>query len=236
MATMVFKTLRVGFPKANVVVYLNDLDDASENTLLQECGRTMSIARETHTIHHEWIERLVLTEDEPFYLVDSDTIFYSSFERFDFTASIMAGRRIPEWRDSFSGCITRARLHTSLLYIDPVKVRQSIFEYHAKIADTIFTPKSNLIYPLVVPFKGNPFFYDTCSLLYHAIGGTAFTDEHKEKYCHFDFGSIPDVILPRLPKEEALQLERARKAIIADPSVGIGAFRSQDEFYLNHPV
>lgn len=236
MATLVFKSLRVGFPNANVTVYLNNLDRNAESDLLDECGKVQALAKPVKTIHHEWIQGLIGESVDPFFILDTDVIFYSNFERFDLSGCALAGWRIPEWNDSFSGCITRARLHTSLLYIDPVRVRALVKAYESKIADTPFTPKVNLIHPLTLPFKNRPYFYDTCSLLYHSIGGRSFTDEQKESFCHMNFGTIQDIVLPRLSKEEATQIDTARNVILSNNSWGKGSWRYQEDFYSRHPV
>lgn len=235
--TLVFDSLRVGFPTANVHVDFNDLQgkDYELHTLEACCEKVGATFNHCTTIHHEWLQKLIFREQEPFWIVDTDVIFYSTVERWRLD-SHLAGWRIPEWNDDFSGCITRARLHTSLLYIDPAKVRSAAIAYERKIANTVFTPKVNLIFPLVVPMKGKPYFYDTCSLLYHAIGGQAFTDEQKDAYFHFHFGTISDIVLPRLSDEESSKMEQARNCVISNPSFGRGVWRMAEQYYANHPV
>jgi hypothetical protein len=204
--------------------------------MVTTCANTVDATVEyVDTIHHKWIEVLVQTQNESFFILDTDVILYQNFERFSFTGPL-AGWRIPEWRDEFSGCITRARLHTSLLYIDPEKTRKLIQIYESSIADTEFTPKVNLFYPLVIPYKYSPMFYDTGSLLYHTVGGQPFSDEQKSAYFHFNFGTIPDVVLPRLPAHESLGMIEARKRIMADPELGRDVWREQEEFYASKPV
>jgi hypothetical protein len=233
--TLVFKTLRVGFPAADVTVYLNNLDVASAGEVSSWAKGIDAYAMEVNTIHHKWIEGLIEQNREPFWIVDTDCIFFGKVEDWTFDAPL-AGWRIPEWNDAFSGCITRARLHTSLLYLDPVKIKAAVREYESKIADTPFTPKVNLIHPLVIPFKNKSYFYDTCSLLYHAIGGVAFTDEQKEAYAHLNFGTIQDIVLPRLPKEEATRIDTARNVILSNNSWAKGSWRFQEQYYSQHPV
>jgi hypothetical protein len=155
-------------------------------------------------------------------------IFYQNFEPFNFSMH-MAGVRIPEWVDEFSNCITRPRLHTSLLYIDPVKVRGLIAAYHDQIPKTPFTPGVNLFHPLVVPLKGKRYFYDTCSLLFNAIGGQSFEPKHKNTFFHFQFGTISDVVLKRLT--DGNQQWKERTAILHNPTLGIGRWRDYDRYY-----
>lgn len=233
--TLVFKTLRVGFPTALVGVFINHMAPELNSVIRKECEAIGASCSDAETIHHEWILYLTQIEEEPFFICDTDVIFYENFERFKFDGPL-AGYRVPEWNDAFSGAITRARLHTSLLYINPMKVSVLVKEYLDKIADTPFTPKVNLINPLVIPFKSKPYFYDTCSLLYHAIGGQSFTDEQKDAYCHINFGTIPDLVLPRLPKDKAEKIQARRDLLLSYPDLGRGEWLNQDEYYLNHPV
>lgn len=232
---LVFRTIRVGFPTANIKVYLNPMSAGEAATVKAACVGVGAQTDQVDTIHHEWIAKLVTIEDEPFFLCDTDIIFYSDFERFRFTGPL-AGWRIPEWSDAFSGAVARARLHTSLLYINPVMVRERIEAYESGIANSPFTPKANLFYPLVVPFKKRSYFYDTCAMLYHAIGGESFTDEQVEAYFHFHFGSIPDFVIPRLPAVNQESMLKERQLILDNPALGRGKWREQMEYLQSHPV
>lgn len=229
---LVFKTLHIGFPTARVFVWGNQLPKYALDAIqpLAE-AHPCELCSNEPTIHHRWIERLLASRDEPFFILDTDVIFYRNFEQFipELKDAALAGFRIPQWKDEFSGCITRARLHTSLLYMDPMAIRKMVSGYEAGIADTVFTPKANLIHPLVVPFGGHPYFYDTCSLLYHAIGGMAFTEQMKQAYAHLNFGTIPDVVLPRLTGGDVMA--KARLEILDNLALGYGSHRAQMEYY-----
>ena len=86
--------------------------------MVTTCANTVdATVQYVDTIHHKWIEKLVQEQNEPFFILDTDVIFHDNFEQFEFVVSL-AGWLIPEWRDEFSGCITRARLLTSLLYFE----------------------------------------------------------------------------------------------------------------------
>lgn len=198
MTTLVFDSLRTGFPNAEVTVHLNgdvlkNCPDAAKAAEAVGC----KVIEKSATIHHEWIEGLVNKETEPFYLLDTDVIFYNSIEHWRFDGPL-AGWRIPEWQDEFAGAVTRARLHTSLLYVDPQAVRQKLEEFQSVCPQTPFTPLANPYHPIVLPVNGRMYFYDTCSILYHSVGGQAFTDQQLDSYFHFFFGCIPDLVLPRL--------------------------------------
>lgn len=225
---LVFKTLRTGFPTANVVVYLNG--DVPESVITLAKSVNCTCIPINQTIHHKWIENLVNSELEPFFILDTDVIFYKSFEQFSFDGPL-AGWRVPEWNDDFSKAITHSRLHTSLLYIDPVKVRSAIEAWKSSFPNTDFTPKANLFYPLCTALNGKRYFNDTCSFLYHAIGGQAFSDRQLDCYSHFNFGTISDIVFFYLDQSQASNLSEAREKILANPELGRGIWRQQLEYY-----
>lgn len=227
---LVFKTLRIGFPTASVTVFLNGDVPESVKTIAGSVGCSCTAIT---TIHHRWIELLVSEQQEPFFILDTDVIFYESFEKFSFDGPL-AGWRIPEWDDGFSKSITRSRLHTSLLYIDPVKVRSEIERWVHSFPNTDFTPKANLFYPLCASLNGRRYFNDTCSLLYHAIGGQEFSDKHLNSYFHFNFGTISDVILFYIEPKQAEEWRQYRSKILANPELGRGGWRHQIEYYASH--
>ncbi len=227
---LVFQSIRVGFPTASIEVYGNGLEKYAADQVQSECDKIVGATFKNidATIHHLWIEQLCATENEPFILCDCDQIFYKSVEEWSFNTAL-AGWRIPEWEDEFTKCCTRARLHTSLLFIDPVKLRRAIEYYKAQFPITPFNPIANLFYPLCVPMKKHTFFYDTMAMAYHAVGGTAFTDEQLNSYFHFSFGSIPDVVLPHLSNGYDMGLERDR--ILKNPALGYGRWREAMEYF-----
>lgn len=227
MAQMVFRTLRVGFPSARATVHLNNLSGEIEESIKVLAFEQDCVMVSTDTVHHKWVEDLCNRLDEPFWIVDCDIIFYGSMEQFEFK-EVLTGWRVPQWNDEFSGCITRARLHTSLLRIDPVALRNKVKQFFSSVPDTVFTPKVNLFYPLIVPFKGKKYFSDTCSLLYHAIGGEAFQPRHKDNFFHFGFGTIEDIVLPRL--SNGISMAESRNRIVKNPELGHGEWRTYDEY------
>ena len=235
--TLVFETLRTGFPTFDIFVRSNFLPDYA-------VGKIEKLVKDTdcqwedytsETIHHKWIEDLVNRETEPFWICDSDIIFYESIEGWRFDAAL-AGWRIPEWQDDFSGSITRARLHGSLLYMDPVKIKAQWAERTKPCPETPFTPLVDPFNPLVQPINGRLYFHDTCSVLYHAIGGTAFTDRQKDAYFHFNFGTLSDLVMPRLGAAVGINMDVVRKEILSDPIKGRGMWRAQEEYYASLPV
>jgi hypothetical protein len=239
-STLVFDTLRVGYPTAHVTVFLNAVEEPGwAREITDACGRAgvdRVVELPERTIHHEWIERLLSEEDEPMVVLDTDVVFWSPCESWRFKRPL-AGRLIPEHFDPWASCITRPRLHGSHLWIRPAEVRAQIEKYRAQFPATAFNPGANLFHPLYLPSSRNgrrvSYFHDTCCLLYHAIGGDAFTSTELDAYDHLYCGTISDLVGPRLP---SINLEALHRSWLADPSTTRGLWRDQERYYLEHAV
>lgn len=222
-AELVFKTIRTGFPTAQIIVHINGRPHGGGP---KESG--IEYRNSAPTIHHDWITCLIEAEPNPFWICDTDMIFWESVENWKFDQPL-AGRRIPQWMDEFTNCITRPRLHTSLMYIDPAGVTDRLEKYKAQFPETPFNPFPNLINPLCVPLKGKTYFYDTTAMLYNAIGGQPFTERQLNSFDHLNFGSISDIVLPRLKDGERMRI--LRDAITRDNSLAKGLWRIQEKYY-----
>lgn len=223
-STLVFETIRVGFPTANIVIH-NNGEAGISFTDPKDPVEVHNIKR---TIHHEWIEHLLLEEKEPFWICDTDVIFYSKVEDWEFHTAL-AGALIPEFSDEFTKCVTRSRLHTSLMRIDPVLYKDAKTAWRTQHPVTDFNPPINLVHPVMVPQDCRTFFYDTMALAYHAMHGTAFTPEQKNAYFHFHFGTLGDVVLPHLANGESMK--KLRDLILANPEMGRGMWREQEHYF-----
>lgn len=232
--TLVFRTIRVGFPNAEIHVDGNALPDYAEVQVRKACDAPVCLfVNQMPTTHHKWIDALVHYSQEPFWILDCDLILFDKIEDWKFDTAL-AGFRTPEFLDEFTNAVTKPRLHTSLLYVDPVKVREAIAKYEAQFPDTIFNPKANLFYPLCLPNEGHGMFYDTAALLYQAIGGTEFTDAQKDSYSHLHFGTISDLVLPRL--KNGVVMAKVRDAILEKPELARGMWRDQEAYYNDRQV
>lgn len=222
-----FRTIRIGFPNAEIVVVGNALPDSALEEV-SNAARTAfcKFVQGALTTHHEWIERLIQTEAGDFWICDLDTVFYASVEDWKFETPL-AGALIPEFNDPFLCATTRSRLHTSLMHIKPVALTGATVAYELKHPQTIYNPIVNGIYPKCYPLNGKSYFNDTMSFLYHAIGGTPFTAQQKDCYFHFHFGSFSDMVLPKMPEGMAA----ARQQVLDDTSLGLGLWRKQEEWF-----
>lgn len=198
------------------------------------------------TIHHKWIEQLLVTETEPFIILDTDMVFWKDCEWFDYADYPMAGRLIPQFFDPFTNCISKPRMHGSFLYLNPARIKQEIEAWRSNFPDTPFNPPANLIYPVMVPLPPpreiEPFskpkrgvFYDTCALLYQAIGQDRerFTQVQLDCYDHMNCGTISDIVAPHLTD---IRMREAHFAVFENPAILRGVWRQQEAWYKKHAV
>lgn len=242
-STMVFDSIRQGFPQAQIVAQLNEAEDGEAgldwSPIYEACkrARVEVAAVRTQTIHHEWILGLLDRETEPFFICDTDLVFFDELEGMDMFGAALAGRFIPQFFDAFTNCITRPRLHTSLLYFHPRRIREETEKYFAQFPETRFNPRPNLIYPGYLPQRSESgltvknFFHDTASLLYQAIGGTRFTPELLDRFGHLNFGTISDMVAPAYPQ---YPWRMQHFAAFDNPELLRGSWKTDDEFYRRH--
>lgn len=229
-ATLVFKTLRVGFPNNQVHVTLNTSVLGCEFSKIAEVADSESCVIDTEqTIHHEWIEDLVHNQDEPFIILDTDVVFHKQFDVTGLDQTYLSGDYVPQFFDKFSGCITMPRLHTSLLYIDPVEVGKRLDVWQSRILKTPFTPSAKVIHPMVIPVHGTNYFYDTCSVLFHAISGTKFGPEKLDCYDHLNCATWVDLAEKAYPG-----MSQIHQRIYDNPATAKQLRPLQREFYRNN--
>jgi hypothetical protein len=242
---LIFDSLRVGFPTADVHITINDcgcnmqkeIDEINNLSVATNC---LSLSFYYDEQHHLWIERLIQTNDKPFIICDTDVVFWENMESMFSSIppdTIIAGRYIPEFMDKeFSGCMTQSRIHTSLMYINPTLLKEKINLYDNQIFESIFTPQANLYYPLVLPSsqtRGEPIFYDTMALAYSILESEdvyMFGSKELNCYDHFNFGTISDIVLARMGKQGE-EWKVNREKTLKDILLLKGAWKTQSKYY-----
>lgn len=236
-ATLIFKTLRTGFPTAEICVYWNGLNACKEENIVHDISAQLNAHWDIvgNTTHHEWVARLIREEQESFWICDTDIIFWDSMEQWGFGSHSLSGRFSPQFRCQFSNAVTRPRLHTCLLRIDPVKVRAEVEAYGKKFPDCYATPRptiDDLVFPRYMPNLSRlPYFSDTCSLLYNAIGGYRFSENHLNCFDHLGSATLSDLVAPCYPE---YRMRETHFAIFENPQLAKGSWKLQDEFYAKH--
>ena len=229
--TLVFDTLRVGFPTTKVTVWLNRMQPEHAKLILPLADKVGSEVLPCDTAHPKWIAELIEREKEPFFICDTDVVFWKSFEQWDFSGNAMAGRYVPQFFDVWTKAVTRPRLHTSLLFLDPGLILKDLEKNRSLHPNNAFAPWPPMIYPLMIPWWPKTYFHDVCCLLYQTIGGHRFTTSALDCYDHLQAGTISDEIgkaYPGLSAEHAIFLD--------NPKLMRGLWRAHDNFYAAHAV
>lgn len=228
-ALLVFRTLRVGFPTAPVFVWGNALPLEAEAAVAhaaQDCRAVFTNI--PVTVHDLWIENLLQESLEPFWICDTDVLFWESVERFK-PAPLLAGRLEPEFEEESTGTLHMERLHTALMWFNPAPLRAAMRAWMARIpAPWGHTGEFPFVRQHFVPLRGERArFYDTCAGLWHAGLGTPWTEKQNDAFDHLHCATYIDLIGPHL----SVELRQAHQAIYADHRVGKGMRHHQAKYY-----
>ena len=237
-ALMVFESIRIGFPRARIMAHGNGLTGEALYEVNAACARVgVGFQNIDPIYHHEWIEELVEKEDRSFVICDTDMVFWREVEDWGITAPL-AGRFVPEFMCEFMKARSQSRLHTSLLFIDPARLRHLRQVYLEQIPKAFYSPRPNLIYPQIVPLAAaggvpamyNPqvnLFFDTCAMLYHAVGGRAFIEKQLDCYDHLNCGTISDLVGPHMTDGK---MQERHRMIFQNHELARGIWRKQQEY------
>ena len=227
-ATLVFDTIRVGFPAYKIVCfYLGDFTEV-KNEIVDRCAKLNIELKDSPIFlyNNQVIEYLVQSQDDPFIVVDSDVVFHKNLGWYKPTKNI-AGRYIPKYYEDFVKAVSEERLHTSLMYFSNIpELRKQIEESFVQKCNGSFTPY-NVFSPVVVKSNGQSIFYDSCSILYGAIGGEAFDKNVLDCYDHLFAGSF----YKELKRPD---LDRVFDSVFADASNIKDIYRSQNKYWYSN--
>lgn len=238
--TLCFDTLRTGFPTSDIHVTLNGRPNLSAsqwdsfNAKIKACGAGVH-ELDFLTHHARWIERMIRFDarhqpSEPCVLLDSDTVFWQSCEKWKFD-TLLAGYYNPLIWNDFAQCVSFERLHTSLLWISDSK---QLLEKINSAYPNATKPHGeycpvNPFMPRVQFIKGIPFFWDSTAALYNMIGGTAFGEEHKACYDHLNSASFYKVMHERLENRQGFEF--LHKHLVKTPAHLRGLWKVVDPYY-----
>lgn len=231
--SLIFKTIRTGFPNAEVIVFDNhSLLSASFKLEQLSKGQDCEFVRlESEVSHDYFLERMTHNaslNNEQIVFLDPDVVFWDNCEDWEFD-ELMAGRLIPKFYDEFSGCITHPRLHTSFLWIpNPIKMLKEIH-----LLDKFeFQPfKPSMIY---LEDGWNRF--DTTSSFYSCFKDQVhtFTNNELDKYDHLFCGTHLDLVKDKLI--DGLDLSELHEKTKTDINVMKGVWVKQEEHFKQRSV
>lgn len=223
---LTFKTLRVGFPLAEVIV----IDNASHPDARPQIE---AAAKDVGAIFHQLREQIHFAEYYRWALLrqtrfnslvmaDPDLVFWDNCESWDFGDALMAGRYSPEFVVQNPRANVMPRLHTSHLWIPDIdRLRERIN------ADSGGYFEYDPFYPRALRLNGASLLWDTLGLLYAAIEGECYSFGEAELDCydHLFFGSHIDKVEPRLAMDSPLMMDACRRAHRAAASGNLADIR-----------
>ena len=230
-STLIFKTIRHGFPTANIVVVDNASIDSARPNIRELCagvGATFYQIDESIQ-HHAFIANVLAqhpASDGPAIICDPDICFWDSMEDQAFDG-LVAGRLLPQFFDPYSQCLTYQRLHSSFLWIqDAGALRVTISELSSFFEFDPFRP-------VMAKFAGQWLRYDTCAALFHALPGRMqpFTETEMDRYDHLFCGSHLHLVLPSFTPEIRDLMVMADEVSKSDHTKLRGIWRLQDKFF-----
>ena len=111
----------------------------------------------------------------------------------------------------------------------PKLLNRKITEWQLQVPETKFTPKANLINPLVIPTLHGNTFFDTCSLLYQAVGGQSFDEKQLASFAHLHCGTWSDMVESAMPGLKSMHDDAAE-----NPEFAKNLRHIQSQFYAKH--
>lgn len=229
MTTLVFQTLRIGFPTAEVFVHINDVPGGpSPAPIAKEAERVGAhLYGSIDWRHDAWIDRL-LQGNSPIVICDTDMVFHESVEDWQF-AEPLAGALEPDHCNPVSQARHLKRLHTSLLFARPVEIRDRVRQWCAQRPQVPYHVAPQLVRQQWLPLFGQTWFADTCALLCDAIGGQSFTEAQREAFTHLHCGTWSDIAGREIPG-----LKDAHARAVKEPQSVRGLWRTYEQWYSEH--
>jgi hypothetical protein len=231
--TLVFKTLRHGFPEAEIQVW----DNASEATSREAIRKAVEpLSASFHEIqteirHADWIEarvREAAQDGVRLVIVDPDVAFWERVDGWLFPpGTLMAGRYIP--RMKVYQAITEPRLHTSLLFFpDPAALVAMLDGFDPAVRD--FQAFRGAL------FNENGFVrhVDTCGPLYSILDEKQafhFTEQYLDAYDHLWVGTSPDYMDRYFEAGVREFVAEAHEEAAKDITSMRGLWRKQEEWF-----
>jgi hypothetical protein len=231
--TLTFRTLRVGFPTARVVVVDNDSLPEVRPVIRAEALAAgceyQQLDGPNRVAHHTFIARTIRRHPAgTLVFLDPDLLFWDRCEEWE-TGKLVAGRVIPTFDDPFSGCVTHARAHTSFLWFEDVaRLRAAIELLQRRYFD--FDPFTPYMFR-----QGECWWrFDTGASLYAALGEHgvySFGERELDRYDHLFCGCHLDLVSGALDATSKGEVEQSHALAQTNYRELRGLWRSQARYF-----
>jgi hypothetical protein len=231
-ALLVFRTLRTGFPQNPVYMWGNGLEEgyaSAVGTVARSVGAEFKNVPATS--HDAWIETMIQRFNEPFWILDTDVVFFGEMKPAGVQTEF-AGRFEPEFDEEFTDSIHVERLHTCVMWIDPAAVRGFIRRYMARVPEPW---RNSAQFPLIrqnfVPvLDGRTKFYDTMAGLYQAGAGMPFKEDRNAAFVHLHCATYADEVAKQAPSLRGIAA--AHDFVYSHPECARDLSKVQQDYYL----
>ena len=239
-ATMTFKTLRVGFPDAEVFVIDNNTCQEAEVELVALAKQNdCRYHRLDQTIkHYTFLSEVVLNPANhgTVIILDPDMCFWERVDHWEFDG-LLAGRLVPAFYEEFSGCINLPRLHTSFWWIpDVARLRDRIVDEFKRTSLGYL----DAFAPFIFKDTGNATWYkfDAGSNLCAAIEQdlVLFGERELNAFDHLLVGSHMELVIGSLGAYDQFCMRMTHDWARHDPSRLRGIWRAQDTYFAQRAV
>ena len=242
--TLCFESLRIGWPTAEIWVYLNNADGpafrAAEAKLEgAESRNTNAVFHliQSRRVHHaDWIREQVEQEyPGPLVIADPDIVYWKSCEDWNFPqGTLLAGYYHPRMWNDFAKCVSVARIHTSMMvFPDTQKLWDAIKQAYplAHRPHGEYCPCDPFM-PAVRFDEGEPVFWDSCSNLYNMLppqSVVCFGENNLKCFDHLNSASFYDVMYERLEGSTKEGFAITHRDWVKHPTPGL--WKLVDEYY-----
>ena len=253
--TLCFESLRVGWPTADIWVYLNMVQESNgeiyrkvaEKLTAAEVKNTNAVfhlIQQSRTHHADWIREQVNQDyPGPLVIADPDIVYWKSCEDWEFLPeTLFAGYWHPRMWNDFAQCVSVQRIHTSMMVFPNTEALcDGIREAYplAQEPHGEYCPCDPFM-PAVRFDDSVPIFWDTCANLYNmllSIKGEIrqwpalehFGSRQLSCYDHLNSASFYDVMVERLDEETSQGFVIAHREWVKNPTPGL--WRLVDEYY-----
>lgn len=251
--TLCFETLRVGWPTANIHIYVNGgafYGDISAKIAkyallpidLHATGR-VDVAANCPVHLADWIrEQTQQSYNGPLIIADPDIVYWKSCEDWAFPEStLLAGYYNPRMWNDFAKCVSVERIHTSMMVFPNVeKLWATIYDAYpfARMKHGEYCPCDPFMGRVMFE-DGRPVFWDCGANLYNMLRFVSpshraasvfyFGKEEKECYDHLNSASFRQVMSERLDPHHSQGFLAAHELWVKNPQPGLWALT--DEYY-----
>jgi hypothetical protein len=221
-----FETIRKAFPEETINVYSNQNSKEFDCVAMKKCQQVNAnfLPIENEIKHSEFIASLITLSKKPFYVVDPDVIWFKKMPK-SFTGA-MAGRLIPDFYDTYTKSNTHKRIHTSVMWLDPEKIKELL----TTVTWFQFDPISSCTYYL----NGCLYRFDSLAKLYQFLvtkdSCYEFTKKENDGFAHLFCGTHLSVV-----GDEIEQLEATHKKAITDKKFAMSLYDQQVQYFNSTP-